>query len=73
MFGYAAFARLLSITSDVTVYSAGKILQKNFVSSGIFLNSDNVIIRDYFKKKYREGKLAAQHYASELVPSAIAL
>jgi len=69
LLGYAVFAGLLSITGGAAVYGVGKIFQKHFESGGTFLSSDNSLIRDYFKKQYREGKLAAQEYARELAPA----
>jgi len=63
LLGYAVFAGILSITGGAAVYGVGKIFQKHFESGGIFLSSDNSLIRDYFKNQYREGKQVAQQFA----------
>ena len=70
LLGYAVFAGLLSITGGAAVYGVGKIFQKHFESGGIFLNSENLLIRDYFKKQYREGKRIAKQYVGEMRDSA---
>ena len=55
--GHAVYVGLLSITGGAAVYAVGKIFQAHYESGGTFLSKDNAYIRDYFKKKYKEGKL----------------
>ena len=56
--GYTLSVGLLSITGGTSVYAVGKIFQKHYESGGIFLSSDNHIIRTFFRKKIQEGKQA---------------
>lgn len=58
--GYAVYIGMLSITGGAAVYAVGKIFQMHFESGGTFLSKDNSLIRDYFKKKYTEGKQVAK-------------
>lgn len=64
--GYAVYVGLLSITGGAAVYAVGKIFQAHFESGGTFLSKDNKYIRDYFDKKYTEGKQAVKGYAWKL-------
>jgi uncharacterized protein (DUF697 family) len=60
--GHAVYVGLLSLTGGAAVYAVGKIFQKHYESGGTFLSKDNQYIRDYFKEKYAEGKLAVKGY-----------
>jgi len=68
--GYAVYVGLLSITGGAAVYAVGKIFQAHFESGGTFLSKDNKYIRDYFDKKYTEGKRAVKGYARKLTQPA---
>lgn len=56
LIGYALHVGMMSIAGAAAMYAVGKIFQKHYESGGTFLSSDNSILRDYFKKKYAEGK-----------------
>jgi len=66
--GYAWHVGLLSATGGAAVYAVGKVFQKHFESGGTFLSKDNSLIRDYFRKKYKEGKQAVKDYALQAQP-----
>lgn len=61
--GYAVVVGLLSVTGGAAVYAVGKIFQMHFESGGTFLNKDNSLIRDYFRKQHIEGKQVVKGYA----------
>ncbi len=46
----------LVLTNGASVYAVGKVFQKHFESGGTFLSCDETLIREYFAKKYEEGK-----------------
>lgn len=62
LLGYAVSVGLLSITGGAAVYAVGRIFQKHYQSGGLFLSRDNVQIRDYFRKMFKEGKQVARVY-----------
>jgi len=61
--GHAVYVGLLSLTGGAAVYAVGKIFQMHYESDGTFLSKDNKYIREYFKKKYAEGKQVVKGYA----------
>jgi uncharacterized protein (DUF697 family) len=54
--GAAASTGLLAITNGASVYAVGKVFQRHFESGGVFLSSNNIILRRFFKERYLEGK-----------------
>ena len=63
--GYAVSVGLLSATGGAAVYAVGKLFQIHFESGGTFLSKDNSLIRDYFRKKYKEGKRLVRDYRQQ--------
>jgi len=63
LMGYTFTAGMLSITGGAAVYAVGKIFQRHYESGGTFLSSDNTVLKNYFKEKYREGRQVVPGYA----------
>jgi len=67
LIGYAVYVGMLSITGGAAIYAVGKIFQRHYESGGTFLSSENPVLRNHFRKKYREGK----EIVPELAKSAV--
>lgn len=64
LIGHAVYVGMLSITGGAAMYAVGKIFQRHYESGGIFLSSENSVLRNYFREKYQEGKKVVPSYAS---------
>lgn len=61
--GHALHTSLFSISGGAAVYAVGKIFQRHYESGGVFLSSNNSVIRRVFNEEYRQGKKIVPQWA----------